>query len=218
MTTGRPTRERSAEIETRILDAAKAIFLERGLGGASIDEIASLARAGKPTIYARYANKEALFVATVKRELLANMGHVQAEMPRDGEVEDRIRQIAAAVVHWALFGGAIGLLRLAISEAARLPELAGSVHKMARERGTEGVARLLSEVAASSELSSLPAFAPNHIARTTRMFLDLILLPLLLRVLFGEEPSSLGTEIDEHVRSRVAFFVEACKANASNSE
>ena len=55
--TGRPPRERAGEVEARILDAARRVFLERGLAGASVDEIASLARAGKPTIYARFPGK-----------------------------------------------------------------------------------------------------------------------------------------------------------------
>jgi AcrR family transcriptional regulator len=37
----------AGEVETRILDAASEIFRERGLAGASVDEIASRARAGK---------------------------------------------------------------------------------------------------------------------------------------------------------------------------
>src|SRR6185295_14337336 len=57
--TGRPPREFAGEVESRILNAARRVFLERGLAGASIDEIAELACAGKPTIYARFPGKEA---------------------------------------------------------------------------------------------------------------------------------------------------------------
>jgi AcrR family transcriptional regulator len=39
------------------LDAARRVFLERGLAGASIDEIAKLACAGKPTIYAGFPTR-----------------------------------------------------------------------------------------------------------------------------------------------------------------
>ena len=65
--TGRPSRERVGEVEERILDAAQKVFLERGFEGASVDEIAEAARAGKPTIYARYPHKEAIFVAVIER-------------------------------------------------------------------------------------------------------------------------------------------------------
>ena len=36
---GRPSREFAGEVDQRILDAARRVFLERGLAGASIDEI-----------------------------------------------------------------------------------------------------------------------------------------------------------------------------------
>ena len=66
---GRPRREFAGEVEERILDAASKVFLERGFDGASIDEIAVEAHAGKPTIYARYPGKEALFSAVLARKI-----------------------------------------------------------------------------------------------------------------------------------------------------
>ena len=60
---GRPPKELAGQAEERLLDAAREVFLERGFEGASIDEIAEAARSGKPTIYARFPNKPALFTA-----------------------------------------------------------------------------------------------------------------------------------------------------------
>ncbi len=64
---GRPPRELAGKVEERILDAAGKVFLERGFSGASVDEIAEVACAGKPTIYARFPSKEALFTAVAER-------------------------------------------------------------------------------------------------------------------------------------------------------
>jgi AcrR family transcriptional regulator len=69
--TGRPPRERAGDVDARILDAAQCLFLERGLAGTSVDEIARSAWAGKPTIYARFPDKETLFTAVVMRDLHA---------------------------------------------------------------------------------------------------------------------------------------------------
>ena len=57
---GRPPREHAGQVEERILDAAGRVFLEHGFQGASVDEIAEVASAGKPTIYARFPSKQAL--------------------------------------------------------------------------------------------------------------------------------------------------------------
>jgi AcrR family transcriptional regulator len=208
---GRPPHTQSGEVETRILDAARLVFLEQGLGGATIDEIAALARAGKPTIYARFGNKEALFAAVVVREVDESIGHVEAAVPRQGNLEERCTNIAMTLLHWALFGRAIGLMRLAISEAHRLPDLATNVHATARQHGANAVSTLLSEAARSDESGVTPAFAPENLTTTTRIFLDLVLLPLMLRALFGEDPRSLRNAIGPHVASRVAFFLAACR-------
>jgi hypothetical protein len=49
------------------------------------------------------------------------------------------------------------------------------------------------------ELGTLPAFAPGKLAVTTRIFLDLVVVPLLLRALFGQKHISLSAEIEPHV-------------------
>jgi AcrR family transcriptional regulator len=209
---GRPARECSGQVDARILNAARDTFLQRGLGGASVDEIASLARAGKPTIYARFSGKEALFAAVVVREVAVGIGHVEAEMPQEGNIEERCSRIGFAILHWALSGGAIGLMRLAISEAHRFPDLASNVHRMARDRAAEAAAPLLGEAARSDDLGALPAFAPETLTVTTRIFLDLVVLPLLLRALFGQDHESLRADIEPHVASRVPFFLAACRS------
>ena len=52
---------------------------------------------------------------------------------------------------------------------------------MARGRGLEAVGRLLAEAPQSAELSNLPAFAPQRLATTAELFVDLVVFPLLLR-------------------------------------
>src|SRR5208283_1647898 len=78
---GRPSKDRAGDVKERILDAAQRIFLERGFQSASIDEIAELAPASKPTIYAHFAGKEALFAAVVARVMngLANFDGYEAK-------------------------------------------------------------------------------------------------------------------------------------------
>jgi hypothetical protein len=79
------------------------------------------------------------------------------------------------------------------------------------------VARLLGEVAQSDEFCTLPAFAPEQLATTTKFFINLVVLPLMLRALFGEKPKSLDAEIGPHVARSVAFFLAAaCRQSGVN--
>jgi AcrR family transcriptional regulator len=155
--TGRPPRKLAGEVDARILDAARRVFLERGLAGATIDEIAELACAGKPTIYARFPGKEALFTAVVMRNVATNIARFENYVPTGASIQERLASLGAAILHWLLVGNTVGLMRLSIAESRRFPELASSVHRMARGRGLEAVGRLLAEAAQSAELGNLPA-------------------------------------------------------------
>jgi AcrR family transcriptional regulator len=208
---GRPPRELAGEVDARILDAARRVFLERGLAGASIDEIAALASAGKPTIYARFPGKEALFAAVVIHNVEHNLAHV-SDPPTDATIDERLVTVAASLLHWALGGDTVDLMRLGIAEARRFPDLASHVHRMARQRGEEAVGRLLAEAAAQSEaLGSLAAFAPERMAATTRFFVDLVFMPLIMQALFGANLTLLDAQIGHHVPRSVAFFLAACR-------
>jgi AcrR family transcriptional regulator len=209
---GRPPKELAGEVDARILDAARRVFLERGgLAGASMDEIAALACAGKPTIYARFPNKEALFTAVVMQTVAANVARFETLTPTGATIEERLESTAATLLQWILESDTIGLMRVAIAESARLPDLTTGVYAKARERAGDAVARLLAEATQSDELGTLPAFAPEHVTATTRLFLDLLLLPLAMRALFGEKPRTLRAEIGPHVARSAALFLAALR-------
>jgi AcrR family transcriptional regulator len=208
---GRPPKELAGEVDARILDAARKIFLERGFEGASIDEIAEVARSGKPTIYARFRDKRALFTEVVTRDILSRITEFKSEVPTGATIEERLTSAAITLVHWGFDSDRIALMRLAVAEARRFPDLASTVSGTARDLSTELGVRLLGELAQSDELSSLPAFAPERLATTARLFLDLVAVPMLLRALFEVNLKVLDAEIDAHVARSVAFFLAACK-------
>jgi len=208
---GRPPKELAGEVDERILKAARKIFVERGFEGASIDEIAEAARAGKPTIYARFGDKRALFTTMVTRDVVSRITQFKGEVPTGATIEERLVNLATAAVHWTLDVERIALMRLAIAEVHRFPDLASTVSRTARELSTEVAARHLGEMTQSDQLGLLPAFAPERLATTARFFLDLAVVPFLLRALFEVNPKTLQGEIGPHVTRSVAFFLAACR-------
>jgi hypothetical protein len=46
-----------------------------------------------------------------------------------------------------------------------------------------------------------------------RIFMDLIVLPMLMRALMGEGAKELRSELPPFVRERVSFFLAACEAD-----
>jgi AcrR family transcriptional regulator len=207
---GRPPRELAGEVDDRILDAARRVFFERGFAGASIDEIARLAQAGKPAIYARFPSKEVLFTAVVTRNSRRVVAQFEGESPAGATIEERLVSIGRNLLTGLLTGDNIDFMRLSVAEVRRFPDLANA-GRMARERGAQAVAQALSEVAQGEARSAFPAFAPERLPATVRFFLDLVVTRFLLRALTGEDLEQLRAEIDKHMPRAVAFFLAACR-------
>lgn len=78
-TRGRP---RDPEADAAILRAGLELFIERGLEGASIEQIAKRAGVGKLTVYRRWSTKEELVAAAIET-LVAN----DVEWPSGDEID-----------------------------------------------------------------------------------------------------------------------------------
>jgi AcrR family transcriptional regulator len=124
---GRPPKELAGEVEERILDAAREVFLNHGFGGASIDEIAAVARSAKTTIYTRFPNKRALFTAVVMRDIVSRISQFKIEVPTGATIEERFASAGVGLLRWTLVTERFRLMRLAIAEAHQFPDLASTV-------------------------------------------------------------------------------------------
>jgi AcrR family transcriptional regulator len=206
---GRPPLERAGEVEERILDAAHQVFVRRGFEGATVDEIAQTARAGKPTIYARYASKEALFEAVMARQVARNT-QFEGLAPRGRSFHAKLVNLGLALIERALDGETIGLIRSGIAEAERFPQLTRGINEMSRKRAASNLAKLLGELAREEGIGGKGAFAPDKITDTARIFLDLVLFAMLVSRLLGEDVKTLKKELPAYVRQRVDFFMAAC--------
>ncbi|MGF6935478.1 AcrR family transcriptional regulator [Paraburkholderia sp. UCT70] len=208
---GRPPGKLAGEVDERILDAAYRVFMERGLHGASIDEIARLARAGKPTIYARFETKEALFAAVGLRNAARVRAHFGKYSTTGTTLQARLLSIGKDMLERLLADDVIDFMRLSAAEARRVPELA-DFGRNARERGASAALEALREAASATDIRRFPAFRPERIEITARFFLDLVVGPLLMRALVGESLNTLRAQIDTHVQSSVAFFLAGCRS------
>ena len=120
-------RHRAADAtKARVLDAAKKLFMRRGIDGVTIAEIAEKAGVSAPTIYALYKSKEGI-LRTMMRAALFGPRFQEARAKLDG-VTDPVRLIAlSAHVARAIYeseSAELGLIRgvSAISPALRKME------------------------------------------------------------------------------------------------
>lgn len=75
---------RNPDSEAAVLAAARALLIERGYAGFSIDEVARRAGAGKPTIYRWWPTKADLFIAVYAEDKAASIaGADTGSLPGD---------------------------------------------------------------------------------------------------------------------------------------
>ena len=190
---GRPPKEFAGDVQERILDAAQQLFLEKGFRSASIDDISEMAPASKPTIYAHFPGKEALFAAVVARTI-NGLTDFEGFTPAGRTIQEKLSNLGVEIVE-------------------RFIEVSRNVHDAARVRAAGAVSQLLNETTQKVARSPKGPFSPRRSVATAQMFMDLILLPMLMRSLMGEELKDLRKELPTFLRERVTFFLAACEAD-----
>ncbi|MDF2235204.1 helix-turn-helix domain containing protein [Albimonas sp. CAU 1670] len=87
--------KRSPAREARMLEAAQALFLESGLRGATMEAIAKRAGVAKPTLYAYFPDKEAMFRAVIATVIERMKSAFEVALAHPGAPEDRVARALA---------------------------------------------------------------------------------------------------------------------------
>lgn len=97
----RRKRERSERRE-QILEAAEQVFLERGLGGATMEEVASRAELSKGTLYLYFKSKDELYLATANRQLAEMVGRFEKALDAGGTGIQVLERLVKAQLEYAI--------------------------------------------------------------------------------------------------------------------
>jgi AcrR family transcriptional regulator len=106
--------------------AARDAFLEKGYDGVSMDEVAKRAGVAKQTVYARYASKDALFLAVVESLQGRMLSAVSATAPLP--ICDRLQEIGRELLELVLDPSTLSLSRIALGASYRFPTLGHSIY------------------------------------------------------------------------------------------
>src|SRR6202023_1787377 len=107
-----------------IVEAAERLFLERGFGSVSMDELADAAGLARRTLYNQFSSKEEIF-----REMLLRVsGQLERAFPpgieTQGDVEEVLRLIAQMILKLHENPGYLGFLRMVVADARQFPWIA----------------------------------------------------------------------------------------------
>lgn len=141
----KPRWERRKEARPQeLLDAALDLFVERGYAATRLDDVAARAGVSKGTLYLYFANKEELFKAVVRENVLPVLGEAEEIIDtHDGTCEALFREIVLG--WWERIGNTklSGITKLIMAEACNFPEVTRFYHDEVISRGTAMIARML---------------------------------------------------------------------------
>jgi AcrR family transcriptional regulator len=196
---GRPSAEHVGEVDRRILDAATTLFLRSGFDATSCDQVVAMAGAGKATLYARYANKDALFSAVVHRAL-EGVAPAAPDLAPAMSIRERLRAVGLHLLQQALTEESVALLRVCLTTAQRLPELSRMVDQSGRDSGVASI------VAALAGPAQDQAAAATAIAQR---FIDLVIAPQQMRALVGDDRDHLDAAAPRRVDEAIDLLARA---------
>jgi AcrR family transcriptional regulator len=85
-TPARLPRPRKDEVRSRVLQAAGAVFAERGFAAASLDQVAAAAGFTKGAVYSNFGSKDELFLALMEEEAARRVEVVEATLRTTGDL------------------------------------------------------------------------------------------------------------------------------------
>ena len=107
-----------------IVEAAERLFLERGFGAVSMDELAEAAGVARRTLYNQFTSKEEIF-----REMLLRVsGQLEDAFPpgieTQGDVEEVLRLVARMIMDLHKRPEYLGFLRMVVADSRQFPWIA----------------------------------------------------------------------------------------------
>ncbi|MFI4994890.1 MAG: TetR/AcrR family transcriptional regulator [Hyphomicrobiales bacterium] len=182
-----------------IVEAAQRLFLERGFGSVSMDELAEAAGVARRTLYNQFASKEEIF-----REMLLRVsGQLEDAAPpgieTQGDVEDVLRLIARIILDLHKHPEYLGFLRMVVADSRQFPWIAEEFAAV-MDPQTERFARYLAHL---TEMGILDCRNPLLAAHQFMGVLnEFSLWPLMM----GRK--SLGVAAEDVVEETVRMFLQ----------
>ena len=181
-----------------VVAAAERLFLERGFGAVSMDDLAEAAGVARRTLYNQFSSKEEIF-----REMLLKVsGQLEDAFPpgveTQGDVEDVLRLIARMILGLHRNREYLGFLRMVVADSRQFPWIAEALASV-MEPQTERWMRYLAQQTAIGILDCRNPMLAAH--QFMGMLNELSLWPWML----GRE--SLPVSAEQAVEETIQMFL-----------
>jgi AcrR family transcriptional regulator len=156
-------RRRKDDRPQEILDAALALFVEKGFAATRTDEVAQLAGASKGTLYLYYPSKEELLKAVIHHHLSSRIADGAALAERyEGSTADLLHKVLVPWWQQMMDSPASGVFKLVITEVRNFPDIAAFYQNEVIEPGERLIGAILQRGIARGEFRPVPIASTVH--------------------------------------------------------
>jgi AcrR family transcriptional regulator len=194
-----PVRKRRKEARPdEIIEAARAVFVERGFAAAKVDEIARRAGASKGTVYLYFPTKEALFEAVMRVNVLSVIEGAATAINADDTMPAPLQLRLVLETFYREFVGTDRkkLMHLMIAEGPHFPALIDFYHRDVVGRGMFLLSQLIERGVSRGEFRP-----PEGLTRYPKLILGPAMLAALYGSLFGHRDP---LDIEDYAKVHIA--------------
>jgi AcrR family transcriptional regulator len=204
------TRPRLEARRQAFLEAATAVFLEKGYANTTLDDIIARSGGSRQTLYALFGGKQGLFEALVTErceQIFGAWDHDAGLLDRTPD--EVLTEVGIRYLEAVTAPAALGTYRVVVAEGLFMKELAERFWETGPGRSRTVLAGYFEQLARRGTLRLPdPAQAANQ-------FWGMLLGSFQLPCLLGLRPTPDRAEIEAYVRVAVARFLDGCRAEAA---
>jgi AcrR family transcriptional regulator len=152
-------------VRGRILEAAFAAFTQGGFAETSTLEIATRARVSKRELYAQFGSKQEMLIACISER--AQRFRMPADLPEPHDravLANTLSTFGAQLLRETSDPAVIAVFRLAISEAARAPEVGRMLNDIGIQASRAALRELIRRAHAAGLLAGEAEILADHFA------------------------------------------------------
>lgn len=201
---GRPTREQAEARDNELLDTALNLFLEHGFEMTTIEMIATSVSMTKRTVYARYTDKAALFLAAVHRAIERQVVPPEVLAGFDnGDLAETLEAVARLRVEQVMTPNGLRLQRIINTESYRFPEIFRANVKRSAAPVIMFVAEVLDRAVATGKI------APTDTALAASTFMSMVVGGQVRTIVSGRMPTK--AEVDRKIHFTVGLLLDGLR-------
>ncbi len=203
-------RRRAEERPDEVLDAALALFVERGFARTRVEDIATRAGLSKGAVYLYFPSKEAILEGLVRRAVLPIATNALGFLTNfTGDPRPVISAVLKMVAGRLTEPDTVAIPKLLIREMIHFPEFAAMYRREVLDKVIPVVEQLIARGVAEGY------FRPVDPHLTIRSIIGPIVLHMLMAEIFGIVPEG-GLGIDRLVENHLLILFDGLSAPASD--